>query len=294
MNQGIPGPRTARLLLDAGTALPRLEVAAIDLDGTLLDSRHRVSDASRAAISAARDAGLQIILASSRAPAAMWPILENLGLLYPEVFVASQGAIIASYSTDGQLMPILDSPVPIDAAHQILAAARSLDLTINWFTGDQWMASRLDDHVRREAGIVGFDPQLSDFSDLHAGPDKLMFMVAPEETDKLARLAALLPGTVNTQISNPTYLEVTRAEVDKASSVRILCEAQAIRPEQVVAFGDGPNDLGLFAYAGTSIATANARDSVLDAAIFITSSNDDDGVARALRFILDHNERHNK
>jgi Cof subfamily protein (haloacid dehalogenase superfamily) len=294
MRQGIPEARTAKRLSGPGVALPRLEVAAIDLDGTLLNSRHQVSDASRAAISAAREAGLQIILASSRAPAAMWPILEDLGLLDPEVFVASQGAVIASYSTDGQLMPILDSPVPIDAARQILAAARSLDLTVNWFAGDQWMASRLDDHVRREAGIVGFTPELSDLDELSAGPDKLMFMVAPEETDKLARLAALLPGTVNTQISNPTYLEVTRAEVDKASSVRILCEAQAIRPEQVVAFGDGPNDLGLFAYAGTSIATANARDSVLDAATFITSSNDDDGVACALRFILDHNERHNK
>jgi hydroxymethylpyrimidine pyrophosphatase-like HAD family hydrolase len=126
-----------------------------------------------------------------------------------------------------------------------------------------------------------------------AGPDKLMFMTGAVDKHKLAELAAMLPDTVHAQISNPTYLEITRAGVDKAAAVQVLCHGMGIEPEQVVAFGDGPNDLGLFAYAGTSIAPANARPEVLGAATFHTASNDDHGVAQALKLILEHNERKN-
>ena len=76
------------------------------------------------------------------------------------------------------------------------------------------------------------------------------------------------------------------ASLDKASAVREYCARRGIAAESVVAFGDGPNDLGLLAFAGTSIAPANARPEVAAAATWITRSNDDDGVAWALRVLV--------
>jgi Cof subfamily protein (haloacid dehalogenase superfamily) len=292
---GTPTPDLhAARRLGSETLLPKIRVAAIDLDGTLLDSRHRLSAASRAAIKAAREAGIRVLLASSRTPAAMWPILRELHLLAPAVFVASQGAVTGSYAEDGRLQILRRSSVPLAEAHRVFEAAMSLGVTTSWFTCAQWTVSRLDDHVRREAAIVGLAPRLQDLSRLSDPPDKLMFMVGPDETHRLVQLAAMLPDSVNKQLSNPTYLEVTSGGVDKGSTIQELCRSWNVRAEEVVALGDGPNDLGMFDFAATSIAPANARAAVLAAATFVTSSNDDDGVAYALNHILNQRERHDE
>lgn len=276
-----------------GSGRPKLRAAAIDVDGTLLDSHHQVSNETAAVLKQALEAGLQIILASSRAPRAMWPILAATGLTEPCTFVASQGAFVGQYSASGQLHGLRQHMIPLTDAHHIVRLAMSLGIPTNWFSGERWLVSEIDSHVRRESDIVGFDPLLSHLFTETAGPDKLMFMTGAEDQPKLAELAALLPDTVHAQISNPTYLEITRMGVDKATAVQTLCHGMGIEAEQVVAFGDGPNDLGLFAYAGTSIAPANARPEVLGAATFQTESNDNHGVAQALKLILEHNERKN-
>ncbi|VXB65812.1 conserved hypothetical protein [Arthrobacter sp. 9V] len=274
-----------------GSDHPKLRAAAIDVDGTLLDSGHQLSGETIAAVTKARQAGLQIILASSRAPRAMWPILAATTLTEPATFVASQGALVGQYSEAGTLRRLRQHLIPLDDAHHILRLALSLGLPTNWFSGEKWLVSEIDGHIRREADIVGFSPFLASLASETEGPDKLMFMTGPQETDKLEQLAAMLPITVQAQISNPTYLEITRAGVDKAAAIHTICHGMGLRAEEVVAFGDGPNDLGLFAYAGLSIAPANARVQVLEAATFHTASNDDHGVAQALMAILEHNER---
>lgn len=294
MNTETPNHQLGSRWLGPDIVLPQLRAAAIDLDGTLLTSEHRISAATRTAVKTAQEAGLLVVLASSRAPAAMHPLLEDLGLLAPAVFVASQGGLTASYTADGKLQILSRHPSPLEEARKIVDAARALDLTVNWFAGARWLASCLDVQVLREAGIIGSTPELDNLDGLVEGPEKVMFMVAAHETDKLARLSAMLPDTVNTQMSNPTYLEVTGQGIEKASALGALCRQWFISPDELVAFGDGPNDLALFAYAGTSIAPLNACPTVLAAATLVTASNDDDGVALALAYILTNNERHKK
>lgn len=264
----------------------RTRLAVIDLDGTLLDSCHRVSDASRAAITCAREAGIRVILASSRAPGAMRQIIIDLDLMEPELFIASQGAVVGSYSKNGRLQTIRRQQIPLPDAQGIARSATTLGLTVHWFTPDRWYVSSIDDEVLKESEVVGMAPSVTDPATLNDTPDKLMFIAPPKEMGRLAALATVLPPTVTAQVSNPTYLEVTRAGVDKASAAQDLCRSWKITADEVVAFGDGPNDLALFAYAGISIAPANARPEVLDAASWITQSNDNDGVAEALQHII--------
>lgn len=286
MGTPLSGPPAVGRRPGSETLLSNVRVAAIDVDGTLLDSRHRLSAASRAAIRAAREAGMRVVLASSRTPAAMWPILRELHLLAPAVFVASQGAVTGGYGNDGRLHVRKRNSIPLAEAHRVVQVATSLGLTANWFTCDQWTVSHVDEHVRHEASVVGLEPRLQDLSRISDPPDKLMFMVGPDEPHRLAQLVGMLPGSVTTQLSNPTYLEVTNRGVDKGSTLQELCQAWNLSAEDVVAIGDGPNDLGMFGFAATSIAPANARQAVLAAATFVTSSNDDDGVALALNHIL--------
>jgi len=263
---------------------PRL--AVIDMDGTLLTSRHEVTVATREAIDQAVAHGIEIVLASSRASSAMRRTLVELKLTEPAVFVASQGAVTGTYTDSGELRISHREPLLVADAKRIAILAADTGIPLNWFNGTRWLVSAIDDQVLREAQVVGLEPQLADLNLERTGPDKLMLMVGPGDLDKLRTIREMMPEGAAAQTSNPTYLEITRSGVDKASAVRRLCNGWGIGAQQVVAFGDGLNDLGLFEFAGTSIAPANACEIVQRQATFVSDSNDDDGVAHAITALL--------
>jgi Cof subfamily protein (haloacid dehalogenase superfamily) len=262
----------------------RPALVVVDVDGTLLNTNHDVGMATIEEMGRVRREGMDVLLASSRGPRAMLPILQQVGLVEPAVFIGSQGAFTGSYDEDGVLRTLDREPLPLSAARQVVLAAHTSGLAVSWYSADRWLVSRVDATIEREAQIVRDDPEVRDLMAEGDAPDKIMIIARGEaDLDVLRALARELPGDLRAQVSNPTYLEVTHRDVDKSSAVRRHCTKHGIDPAAVVAIGDGPNDLGLFAYVGTSVAPANARDEVLAAADWITRSNDDDGVAWALR-----------
>lgn len=113
-----------------------------------------------------------------------------------------------------------------------------------------------------------------------------MVMSEPQAIERLRNLAADLPAGLRAQFSHPNFLEVTRSDADKGNGLARYCSRRDIRLRDVIAIGDGLNDLSMFTAAGTSIAPANPRAEVLAAARWWTRSNDDDGVAQALRMLV--------
>jgi len=85
-----------------------------------------------------------------------------------------------------------------------------------------------------------------------------------------------------THSSREGLLEISAAGVTKASTLTAVCAQHGFGPEDVVAFGDMPNDLPMLAWAGHSVAVGNAHPEVLHAVDEVTASNDDDGVAQVL------------
>ena len=261
------------------------QLCVIDVDGTLLTSRHQVTAGTRAALAQARAAGVQVMLASSRGPGALLPVLAGAGATAGEVFVASQGALTGRLCGPGDRIEVLRRrPAPLAAALELADSAVAAGLAVGWFTGADWLVSHVDDQVRSETSVVGVQPRVADLSGQGEGPDKMM-LICPDVA-VLEMLRRALPSGLQAQVSNPTYLEVTAAGVDKASAVAAYCTEAGIPAAAVVAIGDGPNDLGLFAYAGTCVAPANARPEVLERADLVVASNDDDGVAEAIRTLL--------
>ncbi len=276
-----PTPRiTVRFL----GRVPRL--VAIDVDGTLLTCAHDLSPATLAAVARVRSRGVDVVLASSRGPSALEPVLRRLGLTAPSVFVASQGAVTGSYGLDGALHVIDRRPMPPESVHPVIDAARDAGIAVSWFAGARWFVSAVDHTIEEEARIVGVSPEQRDLWSEEDGPDKLMLIGPTPDLTTLRAIAAALPAGLRAQVSNPTYLEITRSDVDKADAVRRYCASTGIAASDVVALGDGPNDLGLFAFAGTSVAPASARPEVVAAATFVTRGNDDDGVAAALAVLV--------
>ena len=109
-----------------------------------------------------------------------------------------------------------------------------------------------------------------------------MLISDPDHEESLRAAAEAIPPELQAQFSNPNYLEITAAGVDKGSTLQRFYRARGLVKSQVLAMGDGPNDFALFSVAGISIAPANAPPGVLAASDFRTLSNDHDGVARVL------------
>ncbi len=261
-------------------------LVAVDVDGTLLTSDHRLTTGVIEAVRAARARGLEIVLTTSRPPAALWPILEELGLVEPAEFVGSQGALTGTFTADGRLREVDRRPMPLDLARKTVDDALRAGLAVNWYAGDAWLVSHVDDQVRREARVVGCEPVVADLAAQVEGPDKLLVIAPPGDSDVLAAVSGALPAGLHAQTSNPTYLEITRADVDKASALRDLCRRHGVAHDDVAAIGDGMNDMAMLAFAGFAVAPANARPAVLEYADLVVPTNDEDGVARALEALV--------
>jgi Cof subfamily protein (haloacid dehalogenase superfamily) len=265
--------------------LARVRLCVLDVDGTLLDSRHRVGAATKAAVRRAIDSGLSVMLATSRGPCALRPVVDQVAPLAGQAFVASQGAVLGRYVA-GRLEVLEHRPAPLGDALAVAERAAGLGLSVSWYAREQWLVPALDELVARESRITGAAPTVAVLRDQTEGPDKLMLVARDGEQGRLLELADRLPGSLHAQISNPTYLEVTVRDVDKASTVRRFCAREGFARDEVLAVGDGPNDLPVFAVAGVSAAPANARENVLAAADLVVASNDDDGVAVLLDSVV--------
>ncbi|WP_018602443.1 Cof-type HAD-IIB family hydrolase [Mycobacterium sp. 155] len=270
-----------------GAAGGRIRLVVTDVDGTLLDNNHRVPAENVAAIAHAQQAGLKVMLATSRGPGALTSVLAALPALADAVFICSQGALTARVGDDGTLDVVTEWNMRVDAAHRTVAVARERGIAVGWYYREHWYVSDLDHTITDEAAITETAPTVCDLDELTEGPDKLMLIAPDGRPETLDPVIAAMPEGLRAQISNPTYLEITRADVDKAHALAEYCRAAGIDPGEVLAVGDGPNDLGMLRFAGVGVAPANARPAVLDAADYSTSANCDAGVGHVLRSILE-------
>ncbi|MEO6943340.1 MAG: Cof-type HAD-IIB family hydrolase [Lacisediminihabitans sp.] len=262
-----------------------MKLVAIDLDGTLLTSAHEVSPATIEAVAETRAAGVEVVLASSRGIGSMRPILGKLQLFSPAEFISAQGALTGSLDRTGVLRISAISSIPLALARQVVALTEGADIQIGWYRGLDWFVPALNAMVEHEAATVRQRPTVRNLFEITLAPEKLLLVSTPDRVGDLQSLAKSLPDGLAAQFSHSNYLEVTREGVDKGAALSRICEARRIAPVDVVAIGDGFNDLGLFAFAGVSVAMANAPEAVRAAATMVTGSNDEDGVASALRML---------
>lgn len=263
-----------------------VRAVAVDVDGTLLDSHHQISRPTVAAVRAAGDRGVAVVLCSSRCPGELKGILFELGLTAPTPFVAAQGGLTACYDQAGRLTVEREQRLPLPSARGLVAAAAAAGIAVNWYDGERWVASRRDPAVEEEARIVGHDPEVADPLAEPAPPHKILLIAPAGRPGAVDELARRLPEDLAAHRSKAGYLEVTAAGVDKAVAFDQLCASRGIGVGERAAIGDGYNDLGLFATVGTAVAMGHAPAEVREQASLVTGSNDEHGVAQALATLV--------
>jgi Cof subfamily protein (haloacid dehalogenase superfamily) len=265
--------------------LDAVHLCVLDVDGTLLGSDHHVSPVTARAVERAVGSGIEIMLATSRGPGALETVLREVPALDGRAFIASQGAVVGRYTAPGRLELLAHRPAPLEAAREVVGQAVARGVSTSWYTRDRWLVGRWDDEIRREARVTQVAPEVTDLSSLAEGPDKLL-LVSARDPDLLTELLAGLPAGLRGQFSQPTYADVTAADVDKATALAAYLDGRGLHQSQVLAAGDGLNDLGMLALAGLSAAPANAHTEVLAVADLVLPAQDEDGIATLLTALV--------
>ncbi len=259
---------------------------ASDVDGTLLDADEKVSSRTRAAVRAAVDAGARFVLATGRPPRWVHPVVDALG--FEPMAVCANGAVIYDPATDrivsartlsvdelGELAEIATRVIP-GAGLAVERVGRSAHDAAT----PQFVSSPGYEH----AWLNPDNTEVSVEDLLGAPAIKLLIRKAGARSSDMAATLAKhvgLQGDI-TYSTNNGLIEVVPLGISKATGVEEVARPYEITAEDVVAFGDMPNDIPLLRWAGLGVAMGNAHPEAIEAANEVTATNTDDGVARVL------------
>ncbi|MHA4813737.1 HAD family hydrolase [Streptomyces aculeolatus] len=261
-------------------ALP-YRLIATDLDGTLLRSDETVSPRTRASIEAACARGAAHIVVTGRAVAWTRHILDGLG--YEGLAVCGQGAQVYHAGEDRLLTSVtLDRRLAADAVAKLeaevgeVAVAASADgLAGEVLFGPGFRAvAREDLPVRRVA----------ERAELWAQPIGKLYLQHPDLDDDALTAAArdTVGGLVEVVLAGADTVEVLPLGLSKATGLSVAARRLGVRGAETIAFGDMPNDIPMFRWAGHGVAMAGAHPELAAVADETTGSNDEDGIATVL------------
>lgn len=268
------------------------KLVAVDLDGTLFDGECRVLPRSAEALRRLADIGVHIAIASGRrlGPVTL-EVAECIGR--PVYFVLCNGAKVVD--SDGK-SNLLYRPVVPEDAHWFIDTMRRMAKTY-WLARDK----EVDMLWKREDGrpeVPGISDDLLAPADsteeiiAAAGADILRVRVwgSDEEISRareIAQNAGLTADGFNYPGDGDSYIEVTGKGVSKASALEFLAGRLGIKMSEIMAFGDGANDICMLRSVGHGVAMANAEDPIKNAAHAVTLSNHEEGVAEYIEKMLE-------
>ena len=264
---------------------PSIRLLLADVDGTLVTQDKVLTDGAVAAVRKLGDAGVMFAVTSGRPPRGMSMLIEPLDLSTP--LAAFNGGLVV----DREMTVVEQKVIPADVVAPTIELMESHGLDVWLYRGADWLVRDLDaPHVEREASTVEFEPTL--VSSYDGMTDDIAKIVGVNDDHAAVAKASQaahdrLCDHVSAATSQPYYLDVTHPDANKGAVARYLSATFGIPTEQVATIGDMANDVLMFAHSGLSIAMGNADREVQRAARRVTTSNEDEGFAKAVeRFIL--------
>lgn len=276
-------------IYDVRCVVELIKLLALDLDGTLTNSKKEVSKKNIKYIRKAQDAGVKVILASGRPVIGIKGIADSLDLWQTGGYIlAYNGGQIIDCATGHNLVKVT---IPQEYNHEICGVTRKFKvypLTYN----DVGVICEIDtdQYVKKEAYNNGISViKVADLENEVTEPVvKFMVVGDPIELNKAYKyLKKLLNGKLNVFFSEPYFMEITPLGIEKSSALSKLSNILGYTSENVMACGDGLNDITMLQYAGIAVAMDNAYEETKKYADYISASNEMDGVALAInKFIL--------
>jgi hypothetical protein len=260
----------------------RYKLLALDLDGTLLREDKTISERSKVAIAECHRQGIEVVIATGRMYISALPYARELELTLP--IIAYQGALIREI--EGRVVSHL--PMTKQETLAVLEHLKKYELHINVYIGDRLLMDRESERGKEYAKMIGVVIEYTHFpGGVEEEVTKITVIGKPETIDQaVAEMDRELAAKLNMTRTLNNFLEISDAKATKATALDTLGEMLGIKREEIMAFGDSPNDADMIAYAGCGVAMGNAHPSIKEASDFITLDNERDGVARVIEKLL--------
>lgn len=265
------------------------KLLALDIDGTLTNTQKDITTATLEKIIEAQEKGNIVAIASGRPLPGIRKIADTIELdRFGGYVLAFNGGRIVDYST-GEVVyqAVLDNDVVRDIYDYCLKAGCGMVT----YDGDRVITGTdIDGYMTFEASINHMEiMRIDNFREYIDFPlNKCLLTADPDKAEKIEQeLAEKFGDQINIFRSEPYFVEIMPPNVHKATSLEKLLEVLDMDRKDLVACGDGYNDLTMIEYAGVGVAMANAQDIVKEHANYITLSNDEDGLVPVVdKFIL--------
>ena len=266
-----------------------IKLIAIDMDGTLLNEKKHIDKAQKEAIHEAVEAGIKIVLCTGRPLYGILPFYEELGLseLDSEGYVILNNGCSIHKTKDWKLIDQVN--FTSDDIEYLYKFSESYDINFTLVNDTYYfnIGRKPTDELIKDAGFVFSDITDISLEEAKSGKHKIMkimFLGNPEiMADFQKENENILKDKYSSVLSQPYVYEILPKGNNKGTGLKKLAKKLGIKQEEIMAIGDGNNDIEMFEYANYSVAMENSTELAKKAAKYQTDSNENDGVAKAIR-----------
>ncbi|MDT0003925.1 Cof-type HAD-IIB family hydrolase [Listeria cossartiae subsp. cayugensis] len=270
----------------------------LDIDGTLLNDDKKISTKTKEALITAQQNGVKLILASGRPTTGMHLYAEQLEMeKYHGLLVSYNGAKVIDCQTKEELF---NQALTVSEGKAVLEHMKNFEVKVMIDKDDYMYVNDVFDcyvpYKGEEINIIQYESRGGNFKlcekdDLAAFLDyrisKILTAGDPAYMqENYQAMMAPFKDSLNCVFTADFYFEFTAQGIDKAKALDTVLTPMGISPENIIAFGDGHNDITMVEYAGTGIAMSNAVPELKATASSITLSNNEDGIAHVLNSLI--------
>lgn len=264
-----------------------IRLVASDLDDTLLNDEWKISPGNIKAIRSAVKKGIKVTLATGRMAVSSRKYARELGLDIP--IITYHGALIEQ-GLSGEIL--YRKVIPVQLAAEIVEKLLSRGVHTQIYIKDRVFVRKANEYSEQYGRMAGVTVEEADVMRiLEKEPEGLEKILCIGEEQQLRReteeLRAKYADRLHFTSSKPYFFDMIDKSVNKGTALKALAEQFGIKPEEVMAVGDSINDKEMIRFAGIGVAVENAHEEIKKIADYITTSNKEDGVAKAIeKFVL--------
>lgn len=269
------------------------KLVVTDMDGTFLNSNHKICDENLKVVEALRKKGILFSVATGRLDTMVKAYLREIGNDTP--VISCNGALVRNLSKREYYHADV---IKKEAYLKVIEICKAYNAIFHVYSEYVIYSESREGRVKF---LLEYNETLCDedkmdiriveniYEDLGENEEVFKILVVDDNLEVLEKIKKELNEIegIDAYKSASNLLDVMKDGVTKGNALRELAEILGIKREEIIAIGDNHNDLSMLEYAGFAIAMGNAEQCVKDIANLITDSNDENGVAKALNWVLD-------
>lgn len=278
----------------------KYKMIAMDMDGTLLTTDKDVSERSKDVLKKAADMGIKLVVCTGRIFTSALIYADIIGTEAP--IIASNGAYIREKDRDEV---VYMKALPKEDMYTVVRTVKEYGFYPHLFSYDTIFSEKVIYTTKlydkqnkslpedKKVKIVLNDDLEKVIEENNQIIIKIVIMSEMDEIERLNKLRNEISKKIDASIvsSAENNFEIMSKGISKGNAVKILGDIYGISPEETICIGDNENDISMIEYAGCGVAMGNAADALKSAADYITDTNDNDGVAKAIEKLVFEKEQ---